>query len=473
MSRAARRAAVRSRGARGVGSPATLTPGMVPEQDTLPPTGGLRLLVLGDTAGTGFGTVTRDLGSAMARRGIDLRLLSMNEDAGFAIDPAWPQGLRERTVLLGVPDGWMGVDGPAAASIVSKALGVFSGLTVPGWVPEVVLIIGDHASLEMSPWWKLLPKHLPAFVYCPIEGIDLPPSWAKLWERIRPVAMCRFGADQIEAVTGERPPMVYHGIDPDSFWPVTGARPLVLRTPKGLVTLRSRAECRAFLGWPKASTILFRADRLMPRKAYPAMFRALAPVLARHPDVVLYLHCRTVDQGGNLWHEASKYPEHVRSRIGTTGFHDAGGGVPRELLTCMYNAADLYISTSAEGFGLTVAESLACGTPAVALDYSSLPEVVGPAGVLVPEYALIDNIYSYFWAIPKGDGYTHAVERLVTDPAERRRLGMLGPGHVAQFSWEMAAERFEAILTGAPVPAPGPVPPARRLAALGLVEARA
>ena len=40
--------------------------------------------------------------------------------------------------------------------------------------------------------------------------------------------------------------------------------------------LRSKSDCREFLGWPLRQTILFRADRLMPRKAYPAMLRAIA-----------------------------------------------------------------------------------------------------------------------------------------------------------------------------------------------------
>ena len=464
-SRAARRAQAREAG--------RTHPRPGPRVEPLEPTGGRRVLFLGDTAGTGFGTVTRDLGLAMVRRGMDVRILSMNEDAGFTTDPGWPAELKPRTVMLGLADGWLGgVTGPQAAGILQQALGVFSGQTIPGWTPEDVLICGDHASLEMSPWQKLLPKELPAWHYVPIEGVGLPPSWAKLWARVKPIAMTEFGADEIAKVTGERPPVVYHGIDPESFWQLSATRPMTLMLPKGKsAILRSKTDAREFLGWPQGATILFRADRHMPRKAYPAMLRQLAPVLARHKDVMLMLHCRTIDQGGNLWHESSKYPDFIRDRISSTGFHDQAGGVPRELLTVMYNAADLYVSTCAEGFGLTVAESLACGTPAVALAYSSLPEVVGPAGVLVDDYALIDNIYSYFWAIPKGDGYERAVEQLVGDRAELARLGRLGPSHVARFDWGIAAAQVDAILSGAEAPKPE-VPAARRLAALGLVGGR-
>ncbi|MFN8520720.1 MAG: hypothetical protein U0667_15295 [Chloroflexota bacterium] len=65
---------------------------------------------------------------------------------------------------------------------------------------------------------------MPCFQYVPIEGIGLPPSWSKLWRRWHLVAMCEFGADQIRSRDGDRPPVVYHGVDPDAFWPVSPMR---------------------------------------------------------------------------------------------------------------------------------------------------------------------------------------------------------------------------------------------------------
>lgn len=439
-----------------------------------------RLLILGDTAGTGFGTVTRDLAAAMVRHGEDLRIVSMNEDAGFRVDPGFPAVLRERVVMLGAEHGWLtlGEMSPRGEdqrqALLAAARGVFTGHTVKGWTPEAVLIIGDMASLRLSPWPAWLPPDMPAFNYVPIEGVGIPPRWKHLWDRIRPVAMCEFGADQIAEVMGERPPVVLHGVDPEGFWPVSGKRPITLQLSRNKrVVLRSRVECRQFLGWPLGATILFRADRHMPRKNYAALFREVAPVLAKHQDAFLIWHCRSVDHGGDLRDEASKYPDFIAARMATTGFHDdpAKQGVPRALLNVMYNAADIYVTTSAEGFGLTIAEALACGTPVVGLDYSSVPEVIGPAGVTVP-VVLQDNPYSYFWAMPRPGTFTEAVERLVVDRDERHRLGLLGPSHVATFSWEAAAEQFSAIVAGAEAPAPPPVPLGQRMAALGLVGAR-
>jgi glycosyltransferase involved in cell wall biosynthesis len=437
-----------------------------------------RVLILGDTAGTGFGTVTRDLASAMVRRGDDVRIVSMNEDAGYQTDPGFPKNLRDRVIILGHDDGWLALgamtdEGQSERlKLLAQARGVFTGDTVPGWKPDGVVIIGDVASLKLSPWPAMLPDDMPAWNYVPVEGIDLPPRWRHLWDRIAPVAMCEFGADQIEKLMPERPPVVYHGVDGSDFFPVSEQRPLVLRTGRNkLVRLRSKTECRQFLGWPLNATVAFRADRHMPRKNYASLFRAMAPVLAKHRDAWLIWHCRSIDQGGDLVDEASKYPDFIAARMASTGFHDTVGGVDRKMLAAMYNAADVYVTTSAEGFGLTIAEALACGVPVVGLDYSSVPEVIGPAGITVP-VVLQDNPYSYFWAAPVQARFTEAVERLVVDRDERRRLGALGPQHVARFSWEAAAEQFSAIVAGAEAPAAPPIPVDRRMAALGLVGAR-
>ena len=416
----------------------------------------MRLLFCGDSAGTGFGTVTRDLGAAMVARGVDVRFVSLNEQPeGVEL----PEPFRGRTALVGDANGWLasGVDArgavdPDTALRTKGRLEAMctGGLFPDGWAPEAVIVLGDVGSLQVSPVLEFIPEGFPALHYVPIEGVGLPPSWAAVWRKIRPVACSEFGADQIERLGLPRPPVVYHGVDARTFHPPTPATPyrMIGRTDTGRrpAVLRSREDCRRFLGWPLDEVILFRADRHMPRKMYPAMLRALAPVIAEDPRVRLVWHCRTVDYGGNLADERSKYPAAVQMRMNSTGFHDTAGGVPRELLPVMYAAADLYISTGAEGFGLTIAESIACGTPAVGLDYSSVPEVVGRAGVLAPVGYLVDNIYSHFWAAPDERAYRQIVRDLVADPARRGALGAAGPYQVLKFRWDRAAEQFAAIL---------------------------
>ncbi len=397
-----------------------------------------KILFLGDSAGTGFGTVTKDLGSALLALGEDVRFVSLNEQPTGELE----EPFAGRTAKIGMPDGWL-----SAGMAVAAIEGMFTGaLFEDDWVPETALILGDMGSLKVSPVLKVLPDGFPAFHYVPIEGIGLPPSWAAVWRRITPVAMSEFGADAIAALGLPRPAVVYHGVDTDAFHPVTPQTPLVFRDAKGLTVLRSKGDCRAFLGWPKDDLILFRADRNMPRKRYPSLFRAVAPVLAKHPGVRLIWHCLTLDEGGDLSDEWSKYGS---PRMASTGLHDRYGGVDRKVLCAMYAAADIYVSTSAEGFGLTIAESLACGTPAIGLDYSSVPEVIGDAGLVVRSH-LIDNIYSYFWAAADEPSYTAAVESLVTDRQARKLAGLRGPIRIREkFSWSIAAHQFRDLFAAA------------------------
>ena len=400
-----------------------------------------RILILGDLAQTGFGTVTTDLGRALLARGEDVRFVPLNDHAPDAL----PEPFASRARLLGHEPGW--IANPKTDAEALAMVGRLQTIFEPwpdGWTPEGVILIGDVASLKMSLLPDLIPAGMTALHYVPIEGVGLPPRWAETWAGMRPVAMSEFGADQIATIYPERPPVVYHGVDTEAFYPVSAQRPIVFTNPAGVLTvLRSKDDCKQFFGRDPRRTLLLRADANVPRKRYPSLFRSLAPVLAAHPEVDLICHCRIIDEGGDLLDERSKYPPTIAERIIPSGFRERNKALDRKALNALYNAADLYVSVSAEGFGLTIAESLAAGVPALALDYSSVPEVVGPAGVLVPAGGLVDTQYSMFWAGVNEAEYAKAAEFLVTHKARRNDLGRLGPAHVAShFSWARAADQF-------------------------------
>jgi len=71
--------------------------------------------------------------------------------------------------------------------------------------------------------------------------------------------------------------------------------------------------------------------------------------------------------------------------------------LPQEELPFLYSGADVFVFPSLwEGFGLPPLEAMACGTPVVTSNVSSLPEVVGDAAILVdPNSAeeIADAIY--------------------------------------------------------------------------------
>lgn len=397
-----------------------------------------RVLFLGDLAGTGFGTVTMDLGRELLALGLDVRFTSQNEFDDL------PEPFASRTFKVNDPDGHL------ALARMGGIPALFDGTAwEDGWKPEASIMLGDFLAARMvvlaDDRTRAAFGSIPTLHYVPIEGVDLPPAWNDLWEIVRPVAMTDFGATEIGKIR-ERPPFIYHGVHTDDFWPASPDRPIYLGEKK----LRSKADCKKAFGADPRSKWILRTDRHMPRKRYNAFLRSMAPILAHRRDTFLVIHCRSWDQGGNLFDTLSKYPPAIRERIVLTGFHDEYGGAPRDVLNALYNAADVYASNSAEGFGLTIAEALACGTPVVGVGYSAVPEVIGPAGVVVSEGGIYDNEYDHFWWMADEHAFGQAVADLLDDEPRRLRLGKLGPKHVrANFTWGDAARQFADLIASA------------------------
>jgi len=99
------------------------------------------------------------------------------------------------------------------------------------------------------------------------------------------------------------------------------------------------------------------------------------------------------------------------------------GFVPDEDLPALYSAANLFVFPSLyEGFGLPPLEAMACGTPVIASNVSSLPEVVGEAGIMVEPRDV--------------RALAEAMERVLMD---NREVGEKELQQAARFSWERAA----------------------------------
>jgi glycosyltransferase involved in cell wall biosynthesis len=119
------------------------------------------------------------------------------------------------------------------------------------------------------------------------------------------------------------------------------------------------------------------------------------------------------------------------SRAGLDEHSRVIGHVSNDDLVALYTAAEVFVFTSAyEGFGLPPLEAMACGTPAVVFDNSSLPEVSGGAALLVPD--------------GDANAMAAAVNRILDDADERARRRSAGLVWTATFSWRRAAEMTDA-----------------------------
>lgn len=392
----------------------------------------MKLIMIGDAGHTGFGTVTTDLGRELLASGVDVRFIVQNRNSEPLPDP-----FASRTWDL--EHGTFDLAGTLADGFRDR------------WKADAILVLYDFWPLRdmMLRDGRIAEafQRTPTFHYCPVEGVDLPPSWKQVWDVVQPIAMSEFGAAQIARVTGRTPPVVYHGVDTASFYPVSRTRPGLPTTGEAVVSTRKAKEA---CDYPDDRILVLRVDRHMPRKRHNSLIRAMVPVMAEVPNLDLVLHCSPRDFGGILPDTVSKVPAEFRERFKFTNRgHNTFTGYARNDLNILYNAADLYVSTGAEGFGLTIAEAVACGVPTVGMAFSAVPEVVGPAGVLVPPAYLYDNPYDHLWAAVDEGAFGQAVIDLAKDQTKRRRLGRKGPDHVGRnFSWARSAARMLGIIEG-------------------------
>ena len=117
----------------------------------------------------------------------------------------------------------------------------------------------------------------------------------------------------------------------------------------------------------------------------------------------------------------------LEARVILTGF------VPEEDLPPLYGSAlGLLFPSLYEGFGIPVAEAMACGCPVITSTISSLPEVAGDAALLVNPESVVEII--------------GAMERIRDDRVLRERMKVDGIRHAAKFSWQCyGAEVLEAL----------------------------
>jgi len=417
----------------------------------------MKLLVISDFAQTGFGRVGNELTRRFYDAGVDIRVIAIN----------WGDRLGEAMRLLQQENSTddvvhvlreMDADPLSPFKISAQAAGDGMGynLTAPairgmirawqGWKPDCVLVVADpRAMVERIVRSEGAFNDVPTFNYVPIEGDHLPPFWRSIWETITPVAMSEFGQTQLQELLGKPVPMVPHGVS-DGFFQITP------RTPgnfKGQ-SIASKDAAKAAVGVP-GRTVLLRTDRFVLRKDYPALFHAVGPILTRHPDVVLVIHCSPQDEGGQMAELISHLPGAFihegrwgHPQVKLTKAHDTFRGLTDGELNVLYNAADIYLSpTMAEGFGLTLAEAAACGVPVVTTDFAAGPEAVGPGAVLIPPRAHFVNVYAHNWALVDEDKFGAAVEHLIDKPAKRREIGAAGARYVAgRFTWDRAASEF-------------------------------
>jgi phosphatidylinositol alpha-mannosyltransferase len=164
---------------------------------------------------------------------------------------------------------------------------------------------------------------------------------------------------QVLDLTGRRAEVLYPGVRLDVF----------------------RPELRPRTGPPR---LLFPSDASERRKGLGYLMAAFDRLLVRRPDARLVL----AGPGDHRWvaEGTGSHTPGPASAAALGATVAVGVGDPSELAERYREATVTVLASTAEAFGLVLAESLACGTPVVGAEEGGIPEVLGaaPVGALVP-----------------------------------------------------------------------------------------
>ncbi len=165
--------------------------------------------------------------------------------------------------------------------------------------------------------------------------------------------------------------------------------------------------------------IVLNINTIQPRKNISNLIRAFNVLAKKHHEYVLII----IGKKGWKYQEIVKtfQESNFKDRIYLLDF------VPDKLLPEFYNSAELFVYPSLyEGFGLPPLEAMACGCPVITSNTSSLPEVVGDAGIMIDP----NNV----------EELEKQIKRVLTNEKLRKEMIKKGLEQSKKFSWEKCAK---------------------------------
>ena len=203
--------------------------------------------------------------------------------------------------------------------------------------------------------------------------------------------------------------VIYPGYDEEAFQP--------LRDREAIEAVKTR--------YGIAGDYILFVGTIQPRKNLVRLMEAFSLLKRQAADLQLVI------AGKKGWLYEAIF-RRVRE-LGLEGRVVFTGYVAEEDLPALFSGARLFVFPSLyEGFGLPVLEAMACGTPVVCSNASSLPEVAGDAALLFDPLDV--------------EGMAAAMERILSDKRLRAELIERGLKRARGFSWEKCARQTLAVL---------------------------
>ena len=282
---------------------------------------------------------------------------------------------------------------------------------------------------------------IPVIGYIPIDG-PFTPAWKHYVKNFyRIVAYSEFGYKELlKSFPQSRIDYIPHGIDVKTFRP-----------------LKNRDEIREKLegeyGIPKDAVLYLNVGaNVGPRKELPLLMHTFKRFVEEGYEAYLFIHTNAYQQfprGYDLlqWREMLRMEKHIHF----PKYNPIIRPVSEQELAELYNAADVYVSNSvAEGFGLPIAEALACGTPVICPDNSAQIELARGHGWLtrnvpmdmyfqIPVYVPMLTRYP----VPDQNSLLENLKESYERPDLRKKYGEAGREFVVKrHSWSVVMKKW-------------------------------
>lgn len=235
-------------------------------------------------------------------------------------------------------------------------------------------------------------------------------------------------ADHIIAVSDYTANQVqeYYGVPPEKITVIYNGASGAYHLIEGFKQSDEARELSSELDIPAGSKVVLYVGSDHPRKNLKTALRAFAKV-AESDSRLLFV--KVGDPGISSGREATV--EEARN-LSITDKMRFTGAVPIATLNHLYNVADVLLFPSYhEGFGLPPLQAMACGLPVISSNATSLPEVMGDAGIMHDP----DDV----------DSFATSLALILGDDGEANRLRQAGLVRAKEFSWDVAADQVKEV----------------------------
>jgi glycosyltransferase involved in cell wall biosynthesis len=387
----------------------------------------MKILMLGDSPfiKTGFGIVNA----------IAFKELS---DAGHELLVIGGQDTNERDI----PNGTFF---PVKNQAIDSIGWTLVDAVVEEHAPDAVHIIGDPATVTSWLLKKSLYK-LRITVYMPVEGAPLNQQWVDVLSQtpnLNIITCSNYGVEILRAA-GLTAKMAYHGVSSD-FAPMSADE---------------RDAKRYAVGWNDKFVIMCVAQNV-ERKQWGRLFEAVSILSKKYKDVILYAHTVPFNNyylgGHNLPRLAVEMG--ISDRVFFPQDHKRHNdaielrGVDKPGLIDLYNMADVFVLTSqVEGFGLPLAEAMACGLPVMHTNYGAGAEVIGNAGVKVQVNDWTINKSHSRYANVSPAVLAEEISRVRKSAERRNIMSKKGIEQAKKFKWDDYQSYLREAFNGSTLP---------------------